>query len=72
MAVKKAKKSCVYVIRDGRYIRKEADKDSASICKVAKGDKFEYLGEVVNGWFKVKVNRKTGWIHNTTGSIREM
>ena len=71
MAVKKAKKSYVYVIRDGRYIRKEADKDSASICKVAKGDKFVFLGEVKNGWYKVRVNRKEGWIHSTTGSIKE-
>lgn len=72
MAAKKTKKNYVVVHHGNRYIRKDHDANAEALIKVNKGDKFEYLGEVKNGWFKVKVNRKTGWISIATGSIREI
>lgn len=75
MAIKKTKEKIVkkYVVvhHNGRYIRKAPENDAAAIAKVTKGEKFVFLGEVKNGWLKVRVNRKEGWIHSTTGSIRE-
>ena len=65
----KTKKTYVVVHHDGRYIRKDADTSAEKITTVKKGDKFEYLGEIKNGWYKVKFNRKTGWIHTTTAKI---
>jgi len=68
MAVKN-KKSYVIVIRDNRYIRKEANTFSEKIIEVKKNDKYEYLEEIKNDWYKVKVKRKIGWIHSSTVKI---
>lgn len=68
----KVKKNYVVVNRDGRIIRKAPDKFAEPIIAVKKGEKYLYLNEVKNCWYKVRVNRKEGWIHSTSGSIREM
>ena len=70
MAVKNKKKYAV-VYRDGRYIRKAPNTFAEKIVTVKKGDEFEFLNEVSNDWYKVKVNRKIGWIHSTTARIVE-
>ena len=65
----KTKKVYVVVHHDGRYIRKGADAFAEKIMAVKKGDKFEYLNEISNEWYKVRVNKKIGWIHTTTAKI---
>ena len=70
MAVKNKKKYAV-VYRDGRYVRKAPNTFAEKIVTVKKGDEFIFLNEVINDWYKVKVNRKIGWIHSSTARIVE-
>lgn len=65
----KSKKVYVVVHHDNRYIRKDANAFAEKIISVKKGEKYEYLGEIKNEWYKVKVNRNTGWIHMTTAKM---
>lgn len=67
----KSKKKYAVVYRDGRYVRKAPNTFAEKIIAVKKGDEFIFLNEVSNGWYKVKVNRKIGWIHSSTARIVE-
>lgn len=75
MAIKKTKEKIVkkYVVvhHDGRYIRKAPENDAAAIVKVVKGEKFVFLNEVKNGWYKVKLGRKIGWLSVGSAKIKE-
>lgn len=67
----KTKKVYVIVHHSNRHIRKEPNAKAESMGTVQIGDKIEYLGEVENGWFKVKLGRKIGWLSVGSAKIEE-
>ena len=67
----KTKKVYVVVHHNNRHVRKEANVNAESMGRVQIGDKLEYLGEIENGWYKVKLGRKIGWLSIGSAKIKE-
>lgn len=67
----KTKKVYVIVHHGNRHIRKAPDVKAESMGLVQIGDKIEYLGEIKNGWYKVKLNRKIGWLSVGSAKIKD-
>lgn len=61
--------SYVAVRHGNYYVRKEPDKSSESFDVVHDGDKIFYLGETKNGWNKVLVGGKEGWLSTKAGDV---
>lgn len=54
-----------YMVSRTRYLYPHAKKDkSARITKLEKGQVLQYLHEKKGNWRKVKIGKKTGWVHN--------
>ena len=68
-----AKTKKVYVVahHNNRHVRKEPNAQAESMGRVQIGDKLEYLGEIENGWYKVKLGRKIGWLSIGSAKIKE-
>ena len=66
----KAKKVYVIVHHNNRHVRKKPNAKAESMGLVQIGDKLEYLGEIENGWYKVTLDRKIGWLSVGSAKIK--
>ena len=65
-----ANKNQFVKVRHGNYyVRTQPTKLSIAICVVYDGDYILYAGEMKNGWNKVTVNGKTGWLSGKAGDV---
>ena len=59
----------ILVRHSNRHVRKIPNKCGESIHITEDGQRIPYLGKVQNGWYKVKIGGRIGWLYHTAGDI---
>lgn len=63
------KNAYVNVRHGNYYVRTDASKDAKSIGVVKTGEKYDYLGETKDGWFKILFKNQIGWVSIKCGDL---
>ena len=70
MAVKKVDEY-ILVRHANRHVRKAPDKNAESLHVTEVGQKIPFLGKVKDGWYKVKIAGRLGWLYKSAGDIHD-
>lgn len=71
MAIKNKIDEYILVRHANRHVRKQPNSTAESIHVTRVGEKYAYLGKVQNGWYKVKVGGRMGWVYHSAGDIHD-
>lgn len=63
------KKSYISVKNSKYYVRVEPNKKAEPIGIAVNGDKLEYIGETINGWWCIQYGDDIGWVSQRCGTI---